>query len=107
MTLMAFIYSLRASRLGPEIIDERVARIVQGLKQREFLKGTIFEKRAVESGVDPYSLLLGILVGFAAAVILGALTIEMWLPSMIARITRKSITEATRAVREVLLASSP
>lgn len=96
------VLSLRAARLSPEIIDERIAQVVQGLKKKEFLKGTIFEERAMAMGVDPYSLLLGVLIGVALTLVLGLATIEIWLPRAISRLTGKAIAETKIAVTEAL-----
>jgi hypothetical protein len=93
---------LRAERLSPEIIDERVARVVQRLKDQEFLKGTVFEARAMQMNVDPYSLLLGVLLGMALTIVLGMATIEIWLPRALSRITGKAISETKRAVMEAV-----
>jgi hypothetical protein len=93
---------LRAERLSPEIIDERIAKIVKRLKEKEFLKGTVFEARAMQMNVDPYSLLLGVLLGMALTIVLGMATIEIWLPRALSRITGKAISEARRAVTEAL-----
>lgn len=94
---------LRMSRLHPEMVDTRVAQVVNHLKEVKFLEGTLFEKRALEQGIEPYSLLIGILVGWATAVIIGLFTIELWLPRAISRITGKALTEVTTAVREVMV----
>jgi len=90
-------------RVTPEVLDKRVAKIVQGLREREFLKGTVFEKRALEAEIDPYSLLLGILLGIAITLALGLITIELWLPRAIARVTGKSLAETVKVVREILV----
>jgi len=90
-------------RVAPEIVDERIAKVVQGLREREFLKGTILEQRAQAMNVDPYSLLLGILIGIAITIVLGALTVEFWLPMAISRVTKKTLAETTKAVREILM----
>ena len=71
------LFGLRALRISPNIIDEKIAAVVRSLKTVEFLKGTQFEARAVAMGVDPYSVLLGFLVGVAATLVLGALTLEI------------------------------
>lgn len=97
------IFTLRTARLGPEVVDERITKVVQGLRQREFLKGTVFESRAVTMGLEPYSVLVGLLIGVAATIIVGMLTIELWLPKALARLTGKTITEVTRTVQEVLV----
>lgn len=94
--------ALRVARLSPEVIDERIAKVVQGLRQREFLKGTILEQRALAMGVDPYSLLLGLLIGIAITLVLGIATIEFWLPKAISRLTGKAIAETEKTIREIL-----
>ena len=99
----ASLLNLRLVRLSPEVLDKRVARVVQGLRDREFLRGTVFERRALETGVDPYSLLLGILLGMAITLILGLVTIELWLPRAIARVTGKTLAETVKVVREALV----
>lgn len=96
------MYEIRLARLTPNVVDERIAKVVAGLREREFLKGTVFEKRALEMAVDPYSLLLGILIGIAITMIIGFATMEIWLPKAISRITRKKIEETTKAIREIL-----
>ena len=100
---LPLIYELRIMRLAPEILDERIAKVVQGLRERKFLKGTVLEQRAQNLQVDPYSLLLGILIGMAVTVVLGALTFELWLPMAISRLTKKTLAETTKTVREILL----
>jgi len=100
---MSLIYDLRLMRLAPEIVDERIAKVVQGLREREFLKGTVLEERAEKLQVDPYSLLLGILIGIAITMVLGVLTIEIWLPRAISRVTKKTLAETTKAVGEILV----
>lgn len=97
------LLDLRLMRVTPEVLDKRVAKIVQGLREREFLKGTVFEKRALEAEIDPYSLLLGILLGIAITLALGLITIELWLPRAIARVTGKSLAETVKVVREILV----
>jgi len=92
------LFGLRAMRISPNIIDDRIAAAVANLKTVEFLKGTQFEARAVAMSVDPYSVLLGFLVGVAATLVLGTLTLEIWLPRTIARITGKTIAEAAKAI---------
>jgi len=99
---MALLSDLRMARLTPEVLDEKLAGVVKGLRDREFLKDTIFEKRALAASVDPYSLLLGILIGMALTVVLGLVTVEIWLPKAISRVTRKSLSETTRIVKEIL-----
>jgi len=93
------LFGLRAMRISPNIIDDRIAAIVSNLRTAEFLKGTQFEARAVTMGADPYSVLLGFLVGVAATLVLGTLTLEIWLPRTISRITGKTIAEATNAIK--------
>ena len=94
--------NLRMARVTPEILDNRIANVVQGLREREFLRDTIFERRALSADVDPYSLLLGILIGIGITVILGLVTVEIWLPRAIARITGKALRETTTVVTEIL-----
>jgi len=96
------IYDLRLMRLAPEIVDERMAQVVKGLREREFLRGTVFEERALAADVDPYSLLLGILIGIGVTLVLGLATIEIWMPRVIARVTGKALRETTTAVMEIL-----
>lgn len=96
------LFGLRAMRISPNIIDDRIAAAVANLKTTEFLKGTQLEARAVAMGADPYSILLGFLVGVAATLVLGTLTLEIWLPRTIARITGKTIAEATKAITVAL-----
>jgi len=92
----------------PEILFEsRIMKVVQRLKEIEFLKDTRFEKMAVASGLDPYSVLLGILIGMAATVVIGFLTMELWLPRAISRVTQKTVRETQKIVREVLYAGRP
>lgn len=95
---------LRSLRLGPELldIDARINTVVKSLREAKFLEGTRFETRAMEQGMDPYSILLGFLLGVAATIIMGLLTLEIWVPKAIARMTGKTITETTKAVREAL-----
>jgi len=94
----------RTQRLNPQIADELgwAGKLAEGLKQREFLKGTVFEQNALQQGLDPYSLLIGVLIGIAATVIVGLFSIEIWLPRAIARVTGKTIEETARTVREIL-----
>ena len=99
---MALIYDVRMVRLAPEILDRRLAKIVQGLREREFLRGTVFEKRALEADVDPYSVLLGVLIGVGVTLVLGLVTIELWLPKAIARVTGKTIRETTKVVMDIM-----
>ena len=99
---MSLICDLRMVRLAPEILDERLGKIVQGLREREFLSGTVFERRALSADVDPYSLLLGILIGIAVTLVLGLVTIEIWLPKAIARVTGKTLRETRTVVMEIL-----
>jgi hypothetical protein len=96
------LFGLRAMRISPNIIDDRIAAVVSNLRAVEFLKGTQLEARAVTMGVDPYSILLGFLVGVAATLVLGTLTLEIWLPRTIARITGKTIAEAAKAITVAL-----
>lgn len=96
------LFGLRALRISPNIIDEKIAAVVSNLRTVEFLKGTQFEARAVTMGVDAYSVLLGFLLGIAATLVLGALTLEIWLPRTIARLTGRTIAEATKAVTAAL-----
>jgi hypothetical protein len=91
-------FGLRALRITPGILDEKIANLVKNMKAAEFLKGTQFEARYVAMGVDPYTILIGFILGVAATLLLGALTLEIWLPRTIARITGKTIAEATKAV---------
>ena len=99
---MALVYSLRMVRVAPEILDERLAKIVGGLREREFLRGTVFEKRSLAADVDPYSVLLGILIGIGVTLVLGLVTIELWLPKAIARVTGKTLRETKTVVMEIL-----
>jgi len=99
---MSLLYDLRLMRVAPTIIDEKIVRIVQGLKERRFLEGTVFEKMALEAKLDPYSLLSGIIIGIAITLVLGFFTVKFWLPRVIARITGKTIAETARVVREIL-----
>jgi hypothetical protein len=94
--------SLLDLRLGPDLLDKRVARVVQGLREREFLKGTVFERGALEAGIDPYSLLLGILLGIAVTLVLGLVTVEIWMPRAISRLTGRALAESRKAVMEIL-----
>jgi hypothetical protein len=88
--------------MRPEVVDGRIAEVVEHLRRVEFLRGTRFEARAMELNVDPYSLLLGIVIGIAITAVLGLATIEIWLPRAIARLTGKTIEETMRAVSEAL-----
>ena len=96
------LFGLRAMRISPNIIDDRIATIVSNLRMADFLKGTQLEARAITMGLDPYSILLGFLVGVAATLVLGTVTLEIWLPRTIARITGKTIAETTKAVTVAL-----
>ena len=93
---------LRINRIGPEMVDERIYMVVHRLRESKFLEGTVFEKRAQAMAMDPYSILLGIIIGIAVAVVAGMLTIEIWLPKAIARLTGRTVQEATKAVKEAL-----
>jgi len=95
---MSFLAELRLSRVAPLLEDKRLKQVIEGLRRDDFLKGTVLEARSKAMGLDPYSVLLGILVGVASTMILGAVTVELWLPRMIARLTRKSLEEASREV---------
>jgi len=102
LVALSILYDVRTRRLTPELLDDRVGKLVNGLKEREFLKGTVFEQRAVAQGLDPYSLLVGVALGAAATLLVGIFTIELWLPRAIARVTGKTLTEVTRTVQEIL-----
>ena len=94
--------NLRMARVTPEILDKRLANVVQGLREREFLRDTVFERRALSANIDPYSLLLGIVIGIGITVIFGLVTVEIWLPRAISRITGKALRETTTIVTEIL-----
>jgi hypothetical protein len=96
------LFGLRAMRISPNIIDDRIAAVVGNLKTTEFLKGTQFEARAVTMGADPYSLLIGIIIGVAGTLVLGIVTLELWLPAYLSKLTGRTIAEATKAVTTAL-----
>ena len=92
------VFGFRALRVNPGILDEKIATLVKNLKAVEFLKGTHFEARFVAMGVDPYSILIGMIIGSAAVLLLGAVTLELWLPAYLSRLTGRTIAEATKAI---------
>lgn len=103
---MSFLAELRLGRVAPLLENPRLKQVIEGLRRDDFLRGTVIEARSRAMGLDPYSVLLGILIGAAAAVIVGAISMEVWLPRMIARLTRKSLEETSREVGK-WLATTP
>jgi len=99
---MSFLYDLRINRVMPLMVNPRLKQLAEGLKERGFLKGTVFEARSRAMGVEPYSFLIGAAVGSVATVIVGAVSIEFWLPRAIARLAGKTLQETTREVSRIL-----
>jgi len=103
---LSILADLRLSRAAPLLEDPRLRRVIEGLRRDNFLEGTVLEARSRAMGMDPYSILLGILIGAAATMIVGAVTVELWLPRVISRLTRKTLEETSREVGK-WLAGSP
>jgi len=96
------LFGLRAMRISPNIIDDKVATVVSNLKTVGFLKGTRLEARAITLGIDPYSALIGLIIGVAGTLVFGIVTLELWLPAYLSRLTGRTIAEATKAVTTAL-----
>lgn len=103
---MSLLAEFRLNRIAPLMNDPRIPRIVEGLKRDNFLRGTVVEARSRAQGVDPYDFLFGFIVGSivgsAVTMIVGAVTIEFWLPRAIARFAGKTLQETTREVSRIL-----
>lgn len=99
---MQSLFGLRVNRLEINPQAELLSRVVKELRRVEFLKRTVLEKKALEAGMDPYTLLLGILIGVAACLILSLFTVELWLPRAIARITGWTLEETRMTVMKIL-----
>ena len=83
-----------------ENLVKQITPVVEKLREKKFLEGTRFAEKALEQGLEPYSFLLGVLVGIGLTLVFGLLTVEYWLPKAIAKVTGKSIEEVMKALRE-------
>jgi hypothetical protein len=100
--LSVLLHDWRVRRVAPLLESEGLKKLIEGLKADGWLEGTVFEARCKALALDPYSVLLGIIIGMAIAVVGGFLTIEIWLPRMLARLTARSLDEAIKEVAKLL-----